>query len=293
MKILLVNNISLDMEKFIEQNKLLLESAKENNINLDIKTNMEIYAILSSNGEYIKNNLNYDAVMFYDKDIILASILEDLGYPVFNNSKCIELCDNKALMYKELAKHNIPIPKTLILPLTFYYKKEYYNNYVDNAIKELSLPLIVKEWFGSWGKQVYLCSNKEEILNIIEKTQGKQLLFQEYIEESKGKDIRINIVGEKIVASMKRVASDNSFQANISNGVKMFNYTPTKEEQDLSLRVSKALDCDFCGVDLLFGKNGPIVCEVNSNAHLLNIYECTKVNVAEDILNYIKQKMKK
>ncbi|MGN1317467.1 MAG: RimK family alpha-L-glutamate ligase, partial [Lachnospirales bacterium] len=102
----------------------------------------------------------------------------------------------------------------------------------------------------------------------------------------KGKDIRINMVGDKAVASMIRY-NDNDFRANITNGGKMSVYTPTEDEINMAKEVCNILNLDFGGIDILFGKDGPILCEVNSNAHFKNIFDCTGVNVADYIAEYI------
>lgn len=284
-KILLISNVCFEIEKIKKQNELLLNAAKELKCKLDIKSNVQVYSDL------LKNTLiKYDAILFYDKDILLAQKLENLGFKVFNSSRSIDLCDSKAKTQLCLENNNIPTPKTFILPLTFYYNKKYYNIYVKDLVQNLGLPMIAKEWYGSWGEQVYLIKSEEEILNLIEKKNGKELLFQEFIEECKGVDIRINIVNGSVVASMRR-RNSNDFRANISNGGTMEEYAPTKEEIQLAIRTAKGVGCDFCGVDILQSNKGPLVCEVNSNAHLINIYKCTGVNVAKLILEYILSKI--
>lgn len=115
--------------------------------------------------------------------------------------------------------------------------------------------------------------------------------MQEYIESSKGQDVRIHVVGNEIVTAMKRV-NKNDFRANITNGGSMEKYQPTKEQCEMALKVCEKLGLDFAGVDIMFGKNGePVLCEVNSNAHFKNIYDCTGVNVAEKIIDYILKKI--
>ena len=92
--------------------------------------------------------------------------------------------------------------------------------------------------------------------------------------------------------SMERV-NENDFRANITNGGKMKKYTPTKEQAQMAIDVCRELNLDFAGVDIMFGKEGePVLCEVNSNAHFKNIYDCTGVNVAESILDYIVKSIK-
>lgn len=284
MKILLVNNVSLSFDKFIEQNNLLLKCAEEMKIDIEILNNAQLFYDIYQN----KNNFKkYDAILFYDKDIFLCKKLEMLGYKVFNNSNCIKNCDNKVDTYQILEKNNIPIPQTFVIPLMFYYNKKYIIDFVENIITELSLPLIAKKWYGSEGQQVYLLHTKKEIYDLIDKENGKELLFQHYYEECKGSDIRINIVGNEIVASMKRKSINGDFRSNLSNGGVAEKYKPTEKEIEIALQSSKSLNCDFCGVDILQTNDGPVVCEVNSNAHLLNIYKVTGENVAKKILEYI------
>lgn len=281
-QILLVNNQSLNQQKFLKQNALLLDSAKELNCKLDVKTNFEVCNLL------LKQKLkHYDAVLFYDKDIILAKQLEVMGFKLFNCSDAILNCDNKALTEICLCKFALPRPKTVVIPLSFYYNKNDYGKFVENLVSNLHLPLICKEWYGSWGEQVFKLNSVEEIENMIVSHQGKQLLFQEFVEECSGQDVRMNVVDGKVVACMKRFSVNGDFRANLSNGGQMEKYTPTKQEIELALAAAKSVGCDFCGVDILQSKNGPLVCEVNSNAHLLSIFKCTGENVAKDILNYI------
>ena len=134
-----------------------------------------------------------------------------------------------------------------------------------------------------------MANSYEEASSIISKNK-EPLIIQEFISESSGRDIRINVVGDKTVASMIRY-NEGDFRANITNGGSMKKYEPSKDEVELALRVCKLLKLDFGGVDLLFGKNGPILCEVNSNAHFKNIYDCTGINVAEEIGEYVEKCM--
>ena len=80
------------------------------------------------------------------------------------------------------------------------------------------------------------------------------------------------------------------FRANLTAGGEMKPYEPTEEEAALAVSASTAVEADFSGVDLLFGEDGPLVCEVNSNAHFKNLYQCTGVNTAYEILKFIKEK---
>ena len=290
MKILLINNASLNFDKFKKQNQLLFEAAKDLGIELEVKRNVDIKYYYDSLGTHLEN-LNCDAVLFYDKDTTLANLLEENGYRIFNSANCIKNCDNKALTYKILADNKLPIPKTFIFPLFFYQNQENNLIFIEEIEKELNYPLIAKKWFGSEGQQVFLIKNRQEFFELLNK-ENQELLFQEYFSECFGNDIRINIVDNEIVASMHRF-SKTDFRANLSNGGSAEKYDPTDIEKKLALKASKALCCDFCGVDILQTKKGPVICELNSNAHLNNIFKTTGINVASKILNYIKVSVNK
>ncbi len=275
----LVVNGFLHSDKFNEIYNWLKTAFEKKGHTIDVYTNIEL-----SNITEITNKPDF--VLFWDKDIPLAKRLEKIGLKLFNSALAIENCDNKALTYIEL-KGIVNMPKTIVAPMT--YRNIGYNNtdFVKNAIDKLGLPIVIKECYGSFGQQVYLAESYEEAIEIVTNT-NEPLIFQEFIAESKGKDIRINMVGNQAVASMLRY-NNNDFRANITNGGSMKNYTPTEEEIAVAQKVCKALNLDFGGVDILFGKNGPIVCEVNSNAHFKNIFDCTGVNVADYIGEYIEK----
>ena len=151
----------------------------------------------------------------------------------------------------------------------------------------MGYPLIVKECFGSFGMQVYWCSDEAELLERIGKLGGSPFLFQKPVMESLGRDVRVNVVGDRAVAAMLRHSQNGDFRSNLTIGGTMEPHALTREEETLAVRATQALGLDFAGVDLLFGKDGPVLCEVNSNAHFATTLQCTGVNMAEEILRHI------
>lgn len=274
MKGYLVVNEFLSNSKFNEIYDWLYKAFNNVGYNIDVYTNAELM-----NLELIEKP---DFILFWDKDIILAKQLEDMGIRLFNSSASIAVCDNKALTYIKL-KDKIKMPKTIVAPMTYRNIGYINTGFIDRL--NIRYPMVIKECCGSFGKQVYLAHNRDEAANIV-KNSKEQLIFQEFISESMGRDIRINMVGDKAVASMIRY-NDNDFRANITNGGKMIAYNPTKEEIKMAQEVCRFLNLDFGGIDILFGDDGPLLCEVNSNAHFKNIYDCTGVNVADYIVEYI------
>lgn len=144
-------------------------------------------------------------------------------------------------------------------------------DFLGVAEEKLTYPFVAKEAFGSFGEQVYLVQNREEVLAVMKQSDSVGIFVSGNDRKTApGRDVRLQVVGDEVVASMYRY-SENDFRANITAGGKMKDYTPSKEECELAVKASHAVGTSFAGVDLLFGKDGPIVCEVNSNAHFKNI----------------------
>lgn len=267
---ILVVNHFLKGEKYDTLHKYLAQSAKNFGIELLIKTNLDMQFC----------NDKCDFVLFWDKDTNLAKALENRGVPVFNSSNAIALCDDKAKTY--LALENVVLqPKTLISPLAFFDVDM--GDFVDKAIQKLGLPIVFKECYGSFGAQVFLCNTRDEIISHIT---SKPFVLQEYIEAD-NTDIRLEIIDKKCVAAMKR-HNDSDFRSNITNGGTATAYSPTQSEIDLAVKACDALGLDFGGVDIL---NGKYVCEVNSNAHIINLKNITGIDVAPLIFESILSKI--
>ena len=282
----LVVNGFLHSKKFDELTELFVMAAEKNNITLYVKRNNDILIDTACNLESPP-----DFVIFWDKDIQLAKMLEMQEIRLFNSSQAIMICDDKRETCLMLQNAKISIPRTMIAPMTYDGVGFTSYDFLNQVEERLKYPLIVKEAFGSFGEQVYMAKNREELLTTISSCSTTKLLFQEYIETSHGRDIRLQVVGDEVVAAMYRYSSTD-FRANVSAGGKMQSYTPSQTEISLAVQACKAVGADFAGVDLLFGEEGPYVCEVNSNAHFKNLLECTGVNTAEKIFDYIKNKLK-
>lgn len=286
----IIYNGNLPGDQFLDFAEWLQTAANEQNIRTTIYKNNELLAYLTSHSLTLISSTNKelpDFVIFTDKDIYLAKQLELLGVRVFNSAQAIDTSDDKIATYQMLAQEKLPIPNTIIAPKLFGTAKIQDINFITYVIKTLGFPMIIKEAYGSFGEQVYLIQNKKEMIDKIYEINGKAFIFQEFIESSYGTDLRLHVVGDQVVSSMKRRSKDD-FRANITAGGKMQAYEPNSVEAELAVAATKAIHADFAGVDLLFGPNGtPIICEVNSNAHIRNMFHCTGINVADYIIQYI------
>lgn len=305
---LLITNGFLRTDKFVEHYECFNQAAGKYHISLDLWENADLLAGYGMS-EYFEKSVcerlkGYQFVIFWDKDVrmgkVLSELCRSLGIPIYNSVEAMVACDDKSETYRILQLWNeqnihkdqqIPLLQTIVSPMT-YAGIGYTNlDFLQEVICHLQFPMVLKECFGSFGGQVYLVQNEEELREWTMKLAGTPFLYQKYLRESHGHDVRLQVVGNQVVAGMHRFSASGDFRANLTNGGQMESYTPSERECSLAVRTVQALGLDFAGVDLLFsaGPDGEadVVCEVNSNAHFRNIAECTGVNVAEKIIEYI------
>lgn len=282
-----IYNGSLTSDKFKDQAILIKEAAERADVKVSILKNYEVMMDLTA---IIDNPPNF--VVFLDKDILLARYLKNKGIRIFNDPEVIETCDNKANQYIQLAQHQIPMPKTILAPKVYPAFSIQDSGYYERVFDELKLPMIIKEGRGSFGMKVYLIETKAAFYEKVDELRGVDYVFQSFIASSKGRDIRVNIVGGKIVAAMYR-HSETDFRANITNGGTAEVVELTAAQEKLAIQAAKAVGAEFAGVDLLFGeREEPLVCEVNAASHIRNILNVTGINVADAMIAYILEEIK-
>lgn len=266
----------------------LLEEFSKCNVEVDVKKNNELLAYIE-NGN-IKSNLPlYDFVLYLDKDRYVADLLERSGYRLFNSTESIVKCDDKMLTHISLSNSGINMPTSI--SSTLCYHDDGNRDYLNDVEKTLGYPLIVKENYGSLGRQVYLINNHAELEQIEDKLIHIPHIFQKFISSSKGVDYRIIVIGNKPVAYMKR-ENKHSYLSNLATGGKAYKVELSKKYLDVAIKASEILGLDYCGVDLLIGPNDePILSEVNSNAFYQGIEKTTGVNVAGSYVKYILSKI--
>ena len=211
---------------------------------------------------------------------------ERMGVPVINSSESIDNVKDKLYTHQILAQSNLDIPKTMLLkhPID-----------VDFVQKNIGFPAIVKTISGSYGRGVFLAETKKQfkqLLTMAELTKPSyNIIIQEFIKDTWGKDLRVLVVNNKVVGCMMRQATDDDFRANITRGGEGFPYEVNEQIEWLSSEASKALDLDIAGVDLLFDNGGYKICEVNSNPGFEGMENFTKKNIAGEIVSFIKMKI--
>lgn len=206
---------------------------------------------------------------------------ERLNVLTLPNSQSIEASKDKLYANQILAQAGLPIPKTMLT--RFPCKAELVERVVG-------FPCVMKVITGSHGAGVYLCENSkqfEDLSELIHSIDGKtSMIIQEYIEHSKGRDLRVIVIGGRVVGAMERTATDDSFKANISRGGEGKAYDVDDEMEMLAIQVAKVLDLDIAGVDLLFHPDGYRVCEANSSPGFKGFEKALGINIPQKVFDY-------
>jgi ribosomal protein S6--L-glutamate ligase len=207
---------------------------------------------------------------FQEMDVFCANTAHGIG-----NSR------DKLRSLQILSRHHIGIPRT-----TFVRDKKD----VLPAIERVGgAPVVIKLIEGTQGIGVLLAESVSAAESIIEllQSQKQNVLIQKFVAESKGKDIRAFVVGDRVVAAMRRTAQGQEFRSNVHRGGTAEAVELTDEYKETAVRAAQILGLQIAGVDMLEGANGPQIMEVNSSPGLEGIETSTGLDVAGAVIDYI------
>ncbi|KAK5621452.1 hypothetical protein CRENBAI_005981 [Crenichthys baileyi] len=217
-----------------------------------------------------------------DSDITVLRHLEKMGCRLINRPQAILNCVNKFWTFQELAGHGVPLPDTYS-----YGGHDNFRKMIDEA-EPLGYPVVVKNARGHRGKAVFLARDKHHLTDLCHLIRHETpYLFQEYVKESHGRDVRVVLVGGRVIGSMLRCSTDGRMQSNCSlGGVGMM--CPLSEQgKQLAIEVSNILGMDVCGVDLLQLNDGSfVVCEANANVGFIAFDQACGIDVAGIIADF-------
>ncbi len=205
---------------------------------------------------------------------------EQKNIPSTISSEGLLVSRDKLRCYTILSAHGIQIPKT-VFASPFNQEEDLLQDFEHGRT-------VIKLLEGTQGVGVILAESPKTARSILDTLNRlrKKVLVQEYIEEAQGSDIRAFVVGDKVVAAMKRQAQPEDFRSNIHRGGEGKVVQLTEEEERIALQSCAILNLEVAGVDLLRSNRGPLVLEVNPSPGLEGIERATKVNVAREILSH-------
>lgn len=209
--------------------------------------------------------------------------LEMQGIYTISSSLAINRSRDKLRSMQLLAKAGVGIPKTVVSRNSVD---------IDDLINKLGgTPVIIKLARGTHGNGVVLAESKKAAKSVLQalylsNEDGTNVMLQEYIEESAGTDIRVFVVGGRVVASMKRQSLDDDFRSNLHKGGEGTIAKLSEEERKLAIKAAKAMGLNVAGVDMMRSSRGPLILEVNASPGF-GIEKVTGRDVATPIIEYI------
>jgi RimK family alpha-L-glutamate ligase len=211
---------------------------------------------------------------------------EQAGVPCVNGSVAIETVKDKLRSSQILSRSGIAIPNTMLVRWPIE----------DRLVTDnIGFPCVVKVVTGSYGEGVHLCERKRDYKKLVEFVENlgnkKTMIVQEYLGDRPGEDLRVLVIGGKVMGAMLRTAPEGDFRANITGGGTGSRYEITEEIDFIARETARALHLDIAGVDLLFDDRGFRVCEANSNPGFKGFETYCDVNVADLITEYVKFKI--
>ena len=194
-------------------------------------------------------------VLLRGNDIKVCEIFEKRGIKIINSSYTIINCCDK------LKTHNIANNLGINQIKTIHSTTIKYDEIVNN----LGLPFILKYRFGKQGNNIYVINNEKEYNDILKTINLDEYIIQEFIKTSYGKDVRVFIVGDKVIGACER-KNESGFMSNLAQGGLSYHFELNDKIKEQSLRLSKELKGDIISVDYIFGDNNELLfCEANTN----------------------------
>ena len=268
----------------------LVEEARARGVDVSVIDPMQFSLFVNEDNIDILHQgkpFNYDAVIprighsITSHGVAVLRHLEQLGIWSANSSSGIIQSRDKLHSGQILARNKIPTPATA-------YVRDMKD--VGRAIDSVGgLPVVIKVTQGTQGNGVFLRHTLHEARNLVQGLlmTGKAILVQEYISESHGKDIRAFVIGDKVVAGMRRRARGREFRSNFHLNGTVESVDISDEYREVACRAARVLGLNVAGVDLLEGVNGPLVLEVNSSPGLEGIEKASGQNVAGAIIDFV------
>ncbi len=280
----------LSRKRSLYSTRRLVEAAKERSCRAVVLDTLRCNLILSTKGP----RMVYRGVEVRNIDVVIPRIgasitsyglavvsqLDMMGIPVVNNAVPIARSRDKLRCLQLLSRFGLQIPRTVMA---------HDRSSVQKLVDEVGgLPAIVKLIRGTQGVGVMIASTMQEVQTMLNTfwDLGQEIFIQEFVAESKGRDIRALVVGDRVVAAMRRKAKKGEFRSNLHRGGEGRPVELPKAYEDAAVRAAQILGLEICGVDMLESKTGPTIMEVNSSPGFEGLEKATGKDIAGAMIDH-------
>lgn len=261
------------------------EAALRYDLDVEILFEEDFTLMTSSEGLqfYLKGQrvITPDFVMMRSYGLDLARHLESAGVKVFNSPHSMASSQDKWQTHQLLAKQGLSSPDSVVGSREIGFE----------AVKTLlGLPFVAKGLYGSKGEEVFLIHSQVQFDDMLQAVPQDKVMYQRFVAQSAGTDIRIHVIGGQVVAAVRR-RSEGDFKSNFHQGGSAEPVELTEEMKELSIRASAALELDFAGVDLLESQEGVTVCEVNAIPGFRTVCITSETDIPNLLFEYISSQL--
>lgn len=241
---------------------------------LDVVLDLLIYEKITCT----KKGIEYDGKTIDRPDFAIVRViapklskhLEKMGIHIYNNAYVSEICNDKMKTYSLMKKLGIPVMNTRL------FKEE---------TKPFPYPFVLKSVDGKGGQEVFLINSDDELILSKSVLNGKKCIMQE-VASDLGKDLRVFVIGKKIICSIIRI-SETNFKSNHCLGGMVFPYVLKDYEIEIIEKIISAFDFGMVGIDFIFSNGKIVLNEIEDVVGARMVYETTKINITYEYLCYI------
>ena len=279
----MTNTITALYDTIRLEEKLLIESAKKNDINLEMVDCKKLFVDLN-------DNKNFDGPVLqrcvsYYRNLHSTAAIEGQGTKVVNCLNTGIFAGNKLFTHMLLQKAGVPTPDA-----TVAFSK-------DSALEALNkngFPKIIKPTVGSWGRMVSKINDMDSAEGIIDGREAMypihQVHFLEEFVERPPRDIRVIVIGDNVAAGIYRNSGDGNWKTNTHLGGSAETCEITNEIEDICIKAKDAVYGDIVGIDLMeSNEKGMVVHEINNTTEFRNVVRVTGVDIPKLMLEYVKE----
>lgn len=277
---LIYNEEDLKKNKFFAEK--LVQYGKEEQLELIVLTKEEL--VLSVQAQRLSVQVRGKAVSYptfvinRSRDAFIGRQFELMGISVFNGSKVTEICNNKAVTHQYMSTLGIPMMDS------FLFDKRY----MSLGDCTLTYPIVIKTLEGHGGNEVFKAECREVAEKILQEREEHKLLIQPMCQQP-GVDVRVFVMGDKIIQAMKRT-SLNDFRSNYSLGGKVYPCELTNKQEEMVQKILKKLPMDFAGIDFILDeKDNFLFNEIEDVVGCRMLYAKTTIDAAKMYMTYIRE----
>lgn len=258
----------------VEKNKSYIQMYVDKFKKYKVDIKLVIVEEIDNLREFIEEN-EVDFAMNRSRNYLIAKLLEEKGIRVFNNSLVTKIGNNKGETYRFL-KDVVPFMPTK-------YKEEIQISGISD--KGFSHPFVIKSCEGHGGEEVFLVKNSQEEWDAIKKMGGREYVVQECCSDI-GRDVRVYIIGNKIVKAVLRTSTE-SFKSNYSLGGNVEEYILNDEEKHMVKNITDKIFLDYAGIDFTFHKGHAVFNEIEDAVGARMLYQVSDIDIVQEYVEYI------